>query len=238
MAYFKRYYAVYVLTVAAILSATVLASRQVTRLQAVSAQQTAHAVLLIDPGHGGEDGGALGVDGLKESDLNLEIGLRLRDVSLLLGIDAQMTRSEDVSLYEAGCDSIAQKKSSDLRRRVQMANAQPGTLLVSIHQNSFPEAKYYGAQVFYAPTDGSKALAELLQTKLCTELDPRNRRVCKPSEGVFLLEHLQGTGILVECGFLTNPAEAARLQTPAYQKQLACAIAATLRIYSGAPDEV
>ena len=233
MDYFKRYYWVYLLTFAGIVAAALLFTRHFEQTRQVAAEQAAppEPVVVIDPGHGGEDGGATTPGGVRESDLNLTVSLRLRDLCVLLGIRTQLLREDDVALYTSDCATISEKKSSDLRRRVELVNETPGALLVSIHQISFPDARYDGAQVFYAATEGSQALAERLQELLTTALDPDNRRVCKPSESVYLMEHIRCTAILVECGFLTNPAEAALLQTDAYQKQLACTVAAALSDY-------
>ena len=99
-------------------------------------------------------------------------------------------------------------------------NRYPHATLVSIHQNLFSDAKYYGPQVFYADTPGSKALAKALQTRLNSALAPESRRISKPSEGVFLMKRVQCRAVLVECGFLSNPREEAMLRTKAYQQKL------------------
>ena len=182
--------------------------------------------LIIDPGHGGVDGGATSVTGKLESAFNLEIGLRLRDLLHFLGYQTKMIRTEDVSIHTRG-ETIAQKKMSDLKERVRICNETPGAILLSIHQNIFSDGRYYGAQVFYAATEGSEALAKDLQKHLVQSLNPGSSRQAKKSAGVYLMEHIQCAGVLIECGFLSNTKEEARLQSPEYQKQLACVIAAT-----------
>ena len=138
-----------------------------------------------------------------------------------------MTRTSDVSIYTAG-DTIARKKISDLKERVRIVNETPGAVFISIHQNQFSDSRYSGAQVFYAKTDGSKELGQKLQSELVTALNPGSNRKSKPISGVYLMENIQCTGVLIECGFLSNPREEAKLRDAGYQKRLCCVIGATL----------
>lgn len=186
--------------------------------------------IIIDPGHGGEDGGAASCTGRPESGYNLQISLRLNDLLNLLGHETRMIRREDVSVYTTG-DTIAQKKVSDLKARVRAVNEAENAVLVSIHQNQFPDSRYSGAQVFYAKTEGSQKLAAQLQSSLVESLNPGSRRQCKAGSGIYLLEHIQCPGVLVECGFLSNPREEALLRNSDYQKKLCCVIAAQLNRY-------
>lgn len=183
--------------------------------------------IVIDPGHGGEDGGATSCTGRLESNYNLEISRRMEDLLHLLGYQTVMTRTSDVSIYTTG-DTIARKKISDLQERVRIVNNTRNALLVSIHQNQFNDARYSGAQVFYAKTEGSKELGQKLQTELVESLNPGSRRKSKPISGVYLMENIQCTGVLIECGFLSNPREEAKLRDAEYQKKLCCVIGATL----------
>lgn len=224
MAYFKRYGVLYLLVLAAAFLAATAASRAVTAVEAVFSPEPERTVVVIDAGHGGEDGGAVSCTGVTESSLNLSISLRVNEVFGLLGVETVMVRTEDVSVYSPQAQTVSEKKVSDLKNRVLMAEQTPGALLLSIHQNTFPKAQYSGAQVFYAKNEQSKALAALLQKTLAAQLDPRNRRECKPANGVYLLEHIRCTGVLVECGFLSNPDEERLLRSDDYQKKLACAI--------------
>lgn len=180
--------------------------------------------LVIDAGHGGEDGGAVSASGVLESKLNLAIALKAEDLAALVGMKPRMIRRTDVSVYDDGCTSISQKKNSDLRNRAKFVENTPGAVLLSIHQNHFSEEKYHGAQVFYASTPGSEALAKAIQTDLRDALDKKNHRECKRAQSVYLLEHVSCPAILVECGFLSNSAEAQKLQEDTYQKKLAMAI--------------
>ena len=185
--------------------------------------------VIIDAGHGGVDGGASSVTGALESQLNLQIAQRLDDLLHLLGIKTVMIRNSDTSIHTKG-ESIAEIKVSDLKERVRIVNETDQSVLVSIHQNHFSDSRYSGAQVFYAPTAGSKELAETMQTTLKT-LNPINNRVAKKADGVYLMQHIENTGVLVECGFLSNIKEEALLREPQYQKKICCAIAASLSAY-------
>ena len=124
--------------------------------------------------------------------------------------------------------TIAQKKASDLKERVRIVKDTENALLLSIHQNIFPEEKYSGAQVFYADTPGSEALAVQLQEAFQKTVNPKSNRKSKPADKIYLMEHIPCTGVLIECGFLSNMREEALLRQPGYQKQLCCVIAATV----------
>ena len=186
--------------------------------------------IIIDPGHGGVDGGATSYSGVLESKINLDIALRLNDMMRLLGIHTIMIRETDRSVYTEG-ETIAQKKASDLRERVRIANETTNALVVSIHQNTFPDGKYWGAQVFYPRTNGSKDLADLMQKQLNMNLMPDNNRQAKEAKGIYLMEHIQNIGILLECGFLSNPQEEALLRSEEYQKKLCAVIAGVCTQY-------
>lgn len=186
--------------------------------------------IILDAGHGGIDGGATSCTGKLESSFNLEIALRLNDLFHLLGYETRMIRTTDTSIYTQG-DTIAQRKISDLKERVRIVNETENALLISIHQNNFSESKYFGAQVFYGAGEGSEPLAKQLQSAFVTTLNPGSQRQCKKANGIYLMEHISCPGILVECGFLSNPEEEARLRSPDYQKNLCAVIAATVSSY-------
>lgn len=181
-------------------------------------------VIVIDAGHGGVDGGATSCTGKLESAYNLEISLRLRDLFHLLGYPTRMIRTTDTSIYTKG-DTIASQKMSDLKERVRIVNESENNILISIHQNNFTDSRYSGAQVFYPNTEGSRELAERMQSALVQALNPGSNRKVKKAEGIYLMEHIERPGILVECGFLSNPEEEAKLNSPEYQKKLCCVIA-------------
>lgn len=189
--------------------------------------------LVLDAGHGGEDGGAVSLTGMPESQINLAITLRLEDILAFCGVPSQALRREDISLYSEGAATLREKKVSDLHNRVAEIEREENTVLVSIHQNSFPQGKYRGTQVFYAPTEGSQELAEQVQQAVRETLQPENDRQAKLiPDTVYLMNHITCPAILVECGFLTNPGEETMLRTPEYQTKLAtvltCALMRTL----------
>ena len=183
--------------------------------------------IIIDAGHGGVDGGATSCTGVLESQINLEIALRLEDLMHLLGYKTVMIRKTDISVYTKG-ETIAAKKVSDLKERVRIVNETDGAVLVSIHQNTFSDSRYGGAQVFYPSTDGSRQLADAMQKAFISMLNPGSKRQPKRGEGIYLLEHIEKPGVLIECGFLSNPEEEAKLRSEHYQKQLCCVIAGVI----------
>lgn len=216
----------YLATILLTLTLTTLGSRAVTVISQSLSPEREHC-FIIDPGHGGLDGGATSCTGKLESAFNLEISLRLRDLMNLLGYDTTMIRTEDISVYTSG-ETIAQKKMSDLKERVRICAETDGAILLSIHQNTFPDSRYSGAQVFYPKTEGSEELAKLLQKNLIATLNPGSSRNAKKAEGIYLMERISCPGVLIECGFLSNPEEEAKLRSAEYQKQLCCVIAATV----------
>lgn len=194
--------------------------------QTFTPQRFAGQTLVIDAGHGGEDGGAISVSGASESAINLAVARRLDAILGLLGADTVMLRTEDISLSDEGLSTVRERKVSDLHNRVAAVNGTENAVLISIHQNSFTDPQYDGAQVFYAPTQGSQFFAEYTQELLRVCLSPENDRKAKPiPSSVYLMNHIGCKGILVECGFLTNPAEDQLLQSSDYQLKLALTIA-------------
>lgn len=180
--------------------------------------------VLIDPGHGGEDGGASSDTGVLEKDINLQISHRLYAVLKTLGIDCEMTRRTDTML-DGGQEK--HRKMHDLKNRVLAAKSLDDCIFVSIHQNKFPQKKYSGTQVYYSKNDPSSyALAELIQASVRENLQPENnRQTKKATSSIYVLDNLSCPAVLTECGFLSNDSEAEKLTTDAYQKQIVCAIA-------------
>lgn len=216
----------YILTVSIFLGTAYLGSEVTSAVAQRLPLKRSHTIV-IDAGHGGEDGGAASSAGRPESAYNLEIALKVRDLFQLLGHRTKMIRIRDESVYATG-STIAEKKASDLKERVRMVNATDNAVLVSIHQNMFSDSRYHGAQVFYGPEGESKALAEKLQTSFCQTINPGSNRKIKKADGIYLMQHIQCTGVLVECGFLSNPEEEALLRTKEYQQKLSCVITGTL----------
>lgn len=221
--------ALYCLTIGGLLLAVIWGSRAITVISENMPVERQHCII-IDAGHGGEDGGATSCTGKLESSFNLEISLRLNDLLHLLGYDTAMIRTSDVSIYTKG-ETIAQKKVSDLKERVRIANSMDNALLLSIHQNTFSDSRYHGAQVFYAKTANSVELAKQLQGTFTSTINSGSNRQCKKADGIYLMEHVSCTGILVECGFLSNPEEEARLRSAEYQKKICCVIASSVSTY-------
>ena len=188
------------------------------------------SIIIIDPGHGMPDGGTTSCTGVLEADINLEIGQRLNDLCNFLGIQTVMTRIDRDSVYTEG-ESISKKKISDTKNRVSLINRFEKGILLSIHQNHFHDSKYSGAQVFYANTENSDTLAKKLQSDMVTNLNPGSNRKAKKSSGVYIMDHIQCTGVLIECGFLSNLQEESLLRSPEYQKKLCCVIATSCQSY-------
>ena len=182
-------------------------------------------VIVIDAGPGAPDGGATGVTGAREDALNLQIAKRLNMLLKLMGCETVMTRTTDDCIATEG-ETIRQKKLSDLRNRVAQINALPLAVVVSIHQNHFPDGKYAGPQVFY--TAEAEILAREIQESLSSCLLPGSKRAAKKTTGVYLMEHIAHPGILVECGFLSNYDEERKLQSAEYQKKIAVILSAAL----------
>lgn len=200
-------------------SAAALASAQL---------QPADRIVVVDAGHGGEDGGAVAGDGTVESGLNLEIAVRLNALLRLMGQNTVMTRTEDVSIYSDGAQTLHQKKVSDLENRAALVNGLADAVLISIHQNSLPcSPKTRGAQVFYNGVGYAPELAAAAQERLNQAVNGEKEKTAKRiSDSIYLTRHAQAPAVIVECGFLSNDGDTARLKEPEYQLHLAAAIAA------------
>jgi N-acetylmuramoyl-L-alanine amidase len=184
-------------------------------------------VVILDAGHGGMDGGAVSASGIKEKDINLAVVQYLDEMLRECGITTILTRSDDRMLT---LESGGKKKMQDLRARLNIANENQNAIFVSVHMNNFTQSKYSGLQVYYSPNHAdSELLAELVQNTAKTHLQKENERLCKEAtSSIFLLHRMKNPAVLVECGFLSNEAEAAKLATKAYQMQLAFVICASL----------
>ncbi|MBQ7817398.1 MAG: N-acetylmuramoyl-L-alanine amidase [Oscillospiraceae bacterium] len=216
----------YLLTVILFIGIAMWGSRTTTTI-AQNRPVERENTIVIDAGHGGIDGGATSCSGVLESKLNLDIALKLEAVMQLLGFDTVMIRTTDTSIYTEG-NTIASQKVSDLKERVRIVNETPKAILISIHQNTFPDGRYSGAQVFYGGADNSRELAQAMQTNFNQSLCHGSNRKIKKANGVYLMQNISATGVLLECGFITNPEEEAKLRSDEYQKQLCCVIASTV----------
>ena len=188
--------------------------------------------VVIDAGHGGEDGGAQSAAGLFEKDANLAVAMALRELLEANGIPTVMTRTEDKLLYDRGVDFKGRKKVLDLAARRIIAEETEGCLFVSIHMNAFPQTQYRGMQVWYgAGSPLSQEVAGSVQA-LCASWQADNHRKIKAAgSNIYLLDRLECPAILVECGFLSNPDEAACLADDAYRYDVAFSIFAAIAEY-------
>ena len=175
-------------------------------------------VIVIDAGHGGIDPGKIGIHGEQEKEINLKIAEILKTFLELDGYEVVMTRTEDGGLYD---ENTSNKKVQDMKRRIEVIEEADPILVVSIHQNSYSEEYVKGGQVFYYGTsEVSKDLAETIQKQL-KQLDPENKREAKANTSYYLLKKTSRPIVIVECGFLSNAAEADKLSDPLYEERLA-----------------
>ena len=209
---------------------TLISILQTGESRAVSAQNllnlSSTPVFVLDAGHGGADGGTSSASGVLESDINLAITLRMRDLFTLLGQSTVLTRRDENSLADDPSATIRQQKVSDTKNRVALVNSIENARLISIHQNALAgHPSVHGAQVFYNAVGDSSTLAETMQQDLNQTVNVGNEKGKKPiSKDIYLMSHVTCPAVLVECGFLSNTAESEILQTPSYQMLLAMTI--------------
>ena len=196
----------------------VLLCYTVGKKQDTAADARNRATLVIDPGHGGIDSGAVGPDGTRESDLNLAVALKLRAMAELYGQDNLLLRQDDRTL----CDAAEYSEHRDLEHRTELTSAEWNPVYISIHQNDFPTGQASGVQVIYAAGEESQQLGAITHANLISALYPKSRRVAEPAaRKLYILSHLSCPAILVECGFVSNPIDLENLKKPAYQTSLA-----------------
>lgn len=178
--------------------------------------------VVVDAGHGGMDPGKVGVNGALEKDINLQIAEALKKYLEAEDIEVVMTRESDDGLYDANASN---KKVQDMKRRIELIDEVKPVITVSIHQNSYPEENVHGAQVFfYSGSAQGQKLAKIIQAQLVDKVDPENRRQVKANDSYYLLKKTGVTIVIVECGFLSNSAEAQKLCDEDYQERVAWAI--------------
>ena len=195
------------------------AERNTMLPQSFSSQKT----VVLDAGHGGEDGGASSADGILEKDLNLALALTMRDILVANGINVILTRETDTLLYDRNVDFHGRKKILDMQARIQITNAAINPAFVSLHMNTYPNPSCKGVQVWYSSNnEASEELAKVIHSTTQELLQHENDRPVKRSgSSIYLLHHLECPAVLVECGFLSSPEEAALLNDAAYRQQLA-----------------
>ena len=190
-------------------------------------------IIIIDAGHGGEDGGTQSSDGTLEKTINLEISLRINELLRARGFSTVLTRDGDYMIYDEDSSTQREKKVSDIHNRMKIVEENGSCILLSIHQNYFTESKYSGTQVFYSKnTSDSKALADEIQKSVVSLLQPDNTRQIKESgTDIYLLYHSKVPSVMVECGFMSNEAESESLKDEVYQQEMAEAIVGGLIKY-------
>ena len=186
-------------------------------------------IVILDAGHGGEDSGTVGKNGRLEKDLNMEIALEMGAIFEEKGYIVVYTRTDDRLLYKESENIKGLRKISDLKNRCKVAERYPESVFISIHMNSFGDERYSGLQVYYqAEKEESRLLADTIQQRVISEVQPENNRKVKAGKDMYLLENMQNTAVLVECGFLSNFDECEKLSEKEYQKRLSfslvCAI--------------
>lgn len=229
---FKKWTALYVVTLLAlfaVFAAILWQGAAVNASKNLPLKTGEDLVLVIDPGHGGFDPGAVAQDGTAESQLNLAISLQMEEIARVLGIETDMTRREDVSTESDETAAVRQRKNSDLKNRTAHVNGVPGGVLISLHQNSLPQVpSVHGAQVFYAGTEGSQEMAYAVQEALNQTINDRAKEAKAAGGSVYLLKNAEIPAVLVECGFLSNGSETALLNTQEHQNRLALTILAAV----------
>ncbi len=221
------FYIFLTLVIAAVIIITISTYSLPKNLQ-TSAQALISAPVVLDAGHGGQDGGATLSNGITEAPITLEITERISLLMSFLGIDNVLTRTEDISLSYNPELSIRDNKNADLKARLDISNDLPDSPFLSVHLNMFSEPEYSGAQVFYSKNNVlSQTLAQNLQQSLRDVLDPTNDRVYKRAgDGVYLMEQVNAPAVTIECGFLSNVSERELLVTQVYQTKIAVAVTA------------
>jgi N-acetylmuramoyl-L-alanine amidase len=210
----------------AVVGTAVSSQTSVSVFNNIIEQNENRSIIIIDAGHGGEDGGAVAGDGTVESAINLAIAEKISSLCDFVGAEKVMLRTSDVSLADASAKTLHQKKVSDLKNRVLLINSYKNRTLVSIHQNSLPSAESVrGAQVFYNGVDGSFGdIAAVVQEALNASVNGVDKAPKRISDTIYLMKNAECRAVLVECGFLSNPDETRLLCGDEYQKKLAVAI--------------
>lgn len=190
-------------------------------------------MIILDAGHGGIDSGCLSVNGAEEKDINLNIMLTLRDMLSVTGFDVTVTRDTDRSIHDTGVTGLGKQKKSDMENRLNIINSFDNAVFISVHQNQYTDPKYYGAQMFYPiESADSERLARIMQSNFVSLLQPENGREIKPvGDEIYLLHKANCPAVMAECGFLSNPEEAAKLESLEYQAQVAFALYKSLCDY-------
>ena len=222
----------FILVFTAIIAVFYTFGRQLIEKRLPASLNADEITVIIDAGHGGRDGGTVGVDGVSvEKDLNLDISLMVYDMLKNSGINVIMTRTEDIALTD---DEVGgSRKNQDLSARLKISESASNPIFVSIHMNAFPIEKYSGTQVYYSTNnEGGKNLANLLQNNVKILLQNDNNRKIKPAgSNIYILDKITCPAVLIECGFLSNNEECAKLADRDYRQKMAFVISSTIIEY-------
>ncbi len=190
-----------------------------------SANSTERPVIVLDAGHGGLDSGAVGKSGLLEKDVNLSIVKHLQQMLELSGFEVVTTRDEDISIYDAGVEGIRNQKLSDMDNRLEIIQSYPDSIFLCIHQNNYTDPRYFGGQMFYNNNNpNNRTLAQIMQNRFAALQEGNDREIKLSGDELYLLRFNKNPSLMIECGFLSNPEEEARLATTEYQQQVAFTI--------------
>lgn len=189
--------------------------------------------IVLDAGHGGLDSGCSSAEGIEEKNINLSVMLKVKDLCELYGYNVEVTRDTDKSIHDKGVEGIRNQKLSDMDNRLEIFNKHSNALCVSIHQNTFTDPQYSGGQMFYSDTHpDNEKIANIMRDKFREYIQPENNRELKLcGNELFLCYYCKNPTLMIECGFLSNPEEAAKLNSPDYQNQLAFTIFAGINEY-------
>lgn len=215
-----------VLAISLFVSVTLIIFQQTEKTLSSTLTDKNETVIIIDAGHGGEDGGAVASDGTVEKDINLIISLKLNDILSSFGYKTCLIRDTDISIHDENAATTRERKVSDIHNRAAFMKKFDNCIYVSIHQNKYESNSIWGAQTFYSPNnDESKALADFIQKTIAANVQPDNNRVIKQSgTNIYVLYNAVCPAVMVECGFLSNPQELALLKSDEYQSKMAYSI--------------
>ena len=181
--------------------------------------------VVLDAGHGGMDGGAVGISGTLEKELNLKVAKRLKKMLKEGGATVKMTREKDESIHDSSAGTVREQKRSDLSKRRDLAMSPDTDMFISIHMNKFEQSQYRGAQIFYADNDKSRDLADKIRERIIPVSEKSDIREIKPAYStMFILNGTENPAVIVECGFLSNPDEEQLLKDKEYQEKIAKSI--------------
>lgn len=191
---------------------------------AVSTAANSLPEILLDAGHGGYDGGCVGINGEIEKGINLKITKALYYMCDVFGFNTRATRLKDKALDDEAKDGVYEQKKSDIQNRLEFFQSSKNAVCISIHQNKFTDSEYWGAQMFYSGKNAeNEKLAQILQETITGALQPDNTREIKRDDEMYVLK-TELPAVMVECGFLSNPDEANKLSDSTYQKQMALSV--------------